>query len=366
MTAVPGPTATHGAASGAAQASSQSLSGTPGIPGTMGVTITGTGIALAGKLLTNDDLSKIVDTNDEWIMQRTGIRERRVVSEGQTIRDLAGASLKQALDNAGLKPSQLDMLLCATMTPEMACPTTATRVAAEIGATPAGAMDLTAACSGFVYGLNLAAALVGTGFYKNVGVIGAEVLSQIVDWKDRRTCVLFGDGAGAAIVSATPDKTRGCLYQSMASDGGAWADLYIPRVPEHVPQHHGPHSQGSEFSGAYNTLQMNGREVYKFAVHTLENTIHQALNATGLKPSDLSVIIPHQSNRRILESARERLGLGDDKLYINIDRFGNTSAASVPLCLHELTVAGRVKPGDLVLFVALGGGLTWASSLWRV
>ena len=327
-----------------------------------GVTLTGTGIAQPQRVVTNDELAKTVDTNDEWITQRTGIKQRCIVGAEQTVRHLAADAVKQALDNARLEPKQLDMLICATMTPEMLCPTTATRVVADLGATPAGGVDITAACSGFVYGLNMASALLGTGFYKHIAVVGAEVLSGIMDWKDRRTCVLFGDGAGAAILSATPDPTRGCLYQSMSSDGGGWHELYIPRSPEHLPSE----GVGAEFSGAYNTLQMNGREVYKFAVSTLQNAIEQATAAAGVQVSDLAVIIPHQSNRRILESARDKLGLPEDKLYINIDRYGNTSAASVPICLHELTISGKIKPGDLVLFVALGGGLTWASSLWRV
>lgn len=327
-----------------------------------GVTLAGTGIAQPAKTVTNDELAKIVDTNDDWITQRTGIKQRCIVGSDQTLRHLAADAVTQALANARIEPTQLDMLICATMTPEMLCPTTATRVVADIGATPAGAVDITAACSGFVYGLNMASALIGTGFYRNIAVVGAEVLSSIMDWKDRRTCVLFGDGAGAVILSATPDPSRGCLYQSMSSDGSGWHELYIPRTPEHLPSE----GVGAEFSGTYNTLQMNGREIYKFAVGTLQNAIEQATTAAGVKVSDLAVIIPHQSNRRILESAREKLGLPEDKLYINIDRFGNTSAASVPICLHELTTAGKVKSGDLVLFVALGGGLTWASSLWRV
>jgi len=184
------------------------------------------------------------------------------------------------------------------------------------------------------------------------------VLSRIVDWKDRRTCVLFGDGAGAAIFSATSDASRGCIYQTLASNGDHWADLYAARIAAHVPP-------GSEFSGALSTLQMNGREVFKFAVSTLQRSIEDALSAAGYQASDLDMVISHQSNARILESAREKLGLPVEKLYINIDRFGNTSAASVPICLHELREQGRIKEGQLVLFVGLGGGLSWATNLWR-
>jgi 3-oxoacyl-[acyl-carrier-protein] synthase III len=329
--------------------------------GIRGVRLAGTGICLPPRVVTNHDLSKLVDTTDEWITQRTGIRQRRMVEPGTTAMHLGADALRQALQRAGLQPRELDMVLCATMTPEMCCPSTAARIVDCVGAQPAGAVDLSAACSGFVYGLNMAAALIQSGAYRRVAVIGAEVLSSIMDWKDRRTCILFGDGAGAVILVADDDPARGCLHQSMNSDGSKWAELYCPRRESDLPP-----GGDDGFSGVFNTLQMNGREVYKFAVSTLQHTIDQTLKAVGLAPGDLAAIVAHQSNQRILESARERLGLAADKLYINIDRFGNTSAASVPLCLHELMEQGRIKSGDLVLFVALGGGLTWASSLWRI
>ncbi len=324
-----------------------------------GVRLAGSGMALPPTVLTNEELARRVDTNDEWISQRTGIRQRHVADEKTTLLPLARDATRAALADAGVQASDLDLLICATLTPEMCCPSTAARVAAEIGANPAGAMDISAACSGFVYGINMAAALIESGFYRTIAVVGGEVLSKITDWNDRRTCVLFGDGAGAAILTRDDNPGRGCLYQTMSSNGSLWRELYVPRHAGDVPEH-------AEFTGSYNTLQMNGREVYKFAVTTLQKTIDDALHATGLKASDLAVIIPHQSNARILESAREKLGLPAEKLYINIDRYGNTSAASVPICLHELRSAGKLKSGDLVLFVALGGGLTWASSLWRL
>lgn len=325
----------------------------------VGVRIAGTGMCIPEKVLTNDDLAKLVDTNDQWIAQRTGIRTRHIVAEGQTTRHLALEALKAALADAGLAPTDLNMLILATLTPEMCCPSTAARVVAEIGAVPAGAVDISAACSGFVYGLNMASALIQTGMYRHVAVIGAETLSKITDWTDRRTCILFGDGAGAAILSACDDRSRGCIAQNMFSDGSMWAELYCPRSEKDLPPK-------NEFSGKYNTLQMNGREVYKFAVATLQRCIDDTLTANGIKPSDLAMIISHQSNARILESAREKLGLPPEKLYINIDRYGNTSAASAAICLHELRSTGRVKDGDLVLFTAMGGGMTWTSSLWRL
>jgi len=324
-----------------------------------GIRFAGTGYALPPRVVTNDDLAKIVDTNDAWIQQRTGIKSRRLVDKGQTSRNLASEALRMALVNAGLPPTQLDMVIVATISPEMVCPSTAAQVVADVGAIPAAAMDLNAACSGFVYALSVASAFIETGRYQTIGVIGAEALSSITDWKDRRTCILFGDGAGAAILTASDDPAQTCLYQSLHSDGSLWQELYIPRDARTVPP------TDKVFSGAYNTLQMNGTAIFKFAVSKLNQSIENALASQNLKPSDLAIIIPHQMNNRILESARERLGLSPEKFYVNIDRFGNTSAASIPICLHELNSAGRLKKGDLVLFVGLGGGLTWAANLWR-
>lgn len=328
--------------------------------GAPGVRLVSTGMYLPEKVLTNHDLTQMVDTSEEWIIQRTGIRERRILAEDQNTRHMAIGSMRQALDRAGMKPTDLDMLILATLSPEMVFPATAARVVAELGAVPAGAMDISVACSGFVYGMNLAYSLIRTGACRTVGVIGAELLSRITNWKDRNTCVLFGDGAGAAIVTACDDPARGCLHQSMHSDGNLWTELYCPRTHADIPP------GDKVFNGQLNTLQMNGREVYKFAVSTLQKCIDDTLAAVGIRPSDLAMVIPHQSNIRILESARDKMGLPPEKLCINIDRFGNTSAASVPIALHELHQAGRIKDNDLVLFVALGGGMTWAASLWRV
>lgn len=324
-----------------------------------GVRLAGTGIAIPGLEVTNDDLSKTIDTSDQWITQRTGIKQRYRVDGSTTERHLAQEALEMAIDESGIQPTQLDMVICATMTQEMCCPSTAARLVAQLGAVPAGAMDISAACSGFVYGMNLASTLIESGRYQTVAVVGAEVLSQILDWTDRRTCVLFGDGAGAAIFTASTNPQQGCLHQTLASDGNNWQHLYVPRKPAHVPS-------DTTFNGSFNTLQMNGREVFKFAVSTLSRMIQEVLDTCHLKASDLAMIIPHQSNQRILTSVRERFELPPDRFYINIDRYGNTSAASVPICLHELRTAGRLKPNDLVLFAALGGGLTWASSLWRL
>jgi len=325
-----------------------------------GVRIAGTGMAIPPRTLTNPDLEKIVETSDEWITQRTGIHERRVVENGTGVRELAHQALNNALEEAGLAPSDLDMVLLATLTPEMPCPSTAARLVDQIGASPAGAMDLSAACSGFLYGMNLAETLIGSGQYQHVAVVGSEVLSSVTDYTDRRTCVLFGDGAGAAVFSASGETGPGCLYQAMRSEGSLWQELYLPEREDNLPEDCG------HFTGQLGTLQMNGREVYKFAVTTTLKIIDETLEQAGVEAGDLAMVIPHQSNKRILESAREKLGLPEDKMWINIGRYGNTSAASVPICLHELHEAGKIQRGDLVLFLAVGGGMTWASSLWRL
>ena len=327
--------------------------------GSRGVAIAGTGMAVPQRVITNEQLSKTVDTSDAWITKRTGIRERRISEPGLKASDLGGQALEQALANAGLAGADIDLVLCATLTPDMCCPSTAARLADQIGAVPAGAMDLSAACSGFVYGINVASSLIRTGPYRNIAVVGVEQLSQITDWQDRRTCIIFGDGAGAAVLRGTDDTDQGCLYQNMASDGSKWDLLYCPKSEADLP------ANRDGFTGTFNTLQMNGREVYRFAVQTLGKMIDEALAGGGIVPDDLAMVISHQSNVRILESARQRLGLPPSKFYMNIDRYGNTSAASVPICLHELMQDNRIKTGDLVLFVGIGGGLTWASSLWR-
>jgi 3-oxoacyl-[acyl-carrier-protein] synthase-3 len=325
----------------------------------IGVHLAGTGMALPGRVVSNADLSRLIETSDDWITQRTGIKQRYVVSDGQTVRDLARQAVADALQDAGVQAKQLNLLICATMTPEMCCPSTAARIVDELGAAPAGAFDISVACSGFVYALNVAESLIRSGLYQHIAVVGAEALSTIVDWKDRRTCVLFGDGAGAVILSASDAPEQGSLHHTMSSKGSLWHILYCPRTDSQLPP-------GNEFSGAHETLQMNGREVYKFAVTTMISAIRQTLKACQLEPDDLAMIISHQSNKRILESARSKLRLPEEKLYINIDRFANTSAASVPLCLHELRTAERIGTGDLVMFVALGGGMSWATNLWRL
>jgi len=328
-------------------------------PPAVGASIAGTGLAVPKDILTNADLEKMVDTNDEWIVQRTGIRQRHISRNGETTMSLGAAAVREALDNANLEPSDLDLLICATLTQDMICPATACRIVAELGAVPCGAMDIGVACTGFVAGMNIAANFVASGHFRHVAVVGAEQLSRIVNYEDRATCILFGDGAGAAIVSATDDTEQGCLYQSLNSNGSEWMQLYCPRDESEVPE-------GAAFNGALDTLQMNGREVYKFAVTTLQKTIKDALDACGLTTDDIKMIVPHQSNTRILDSARQKLKLPEEKMYVNLPRYGNTSAASVGICLHELMDQGKLQRGDIVVLVGLGGGLTWGASVWKL
>lgn len=332
----------------------------PGVTRPVGVRFAGVGTALPPRVLTNDDLAKLVDTSDAWITKRTGIKTRHIADDKTTARDLAAEALRAALADAGMDASELDLVIVATMTPEMNCPSTAVRVAAEVGAQPAGAMDISAACSGFVYGINHAAALVETGHYRNVAVIGAETLSRVINYNDRRTCILFGDAAGAAILSASDNPEQGCLYQTMRSDGERWRDIYVPRAESDLPA---GAPAGVE---RLNTMHMNGQEVFKFAVTQTQEVIDETLKAAGISSDELAAVIAHQSNKRILDLIQKRMDLPPGKLVINIDRYGNTSAASVPLCLNEKRKAGELKEGDLVLFVAMGAGMCWTTSLWRL
>ncbi len=329
---------------------------------TLGVRIAGCGSALPEDRLTNADLERMLDTSDEWIVQRTGIHERRKCNadRGENTRTLSAAALKKALENARLDPTELDCVIVGTVTPEMLCPSTASRVATAVGAGTAGALDISAACCGFVYGLNIANAMIRSGAMRTVGVVGCDQMSSVMDYTDRRVCILFGDAAGAAVLRATDDTSRGVLAQAMHSDATSWSDLYLPRTLRDFAPGDEP---GVE---KLNHLQMNGQAVFKFAVKTFGDLIQKTLDSAGLRAEDVDHYVCHQSNARILEASRERFGLPEEKLYINIQNYGNTSAGSVGLCLDELWRAGRIREGQLVMFVAFGGGLTWSSSLWRI
>jgi 3-oxoacyl-[acyl-carrier-protein] synthase-3 len=324
-----------------------------------GAIIAGTGSCLPEKRLTNEDLAKLVDTNDEWIVQRTGIKERRIASEGESTATLSTAAARKALAAAEIEPKDLDLVVCGTITPEMHFPSTACFVAAALGLNSTPAFDVSAACSGFLYALETGTNFIKTGRYNNVLVIGAEVLSRITDYKDRASCILFGDGAGAVVLKRTTDATRGIIYTSLHADGHGWEALHCKPGSRH-PMDETMLADRKQF------MQIKGREVYKFAVSRFEELIGDAMRKCELTPEQISLVIPHQSNRRIIDSATEKLGFPPEKVFVNIDKYGNTSAASVPIALDEAWRSGRIKSGDVLVFVAFGAGLTWANAVVRV
>ena len=324
-----------------------------------GATITGTGSSVPEYRLTNDELSRMVDTNDEWITQRTGIRERRIAKGDETTASLATAASRKAIEAAGLTPQDIDLIIVATITPEMVFPSTGCYIGAALGIPGVPAFDMSAACSGFIYALTTAGAFIRSGTYKNVLVIGAETLSKVTNYKDRGSCILFGDGAGAVVLSRTTEPGKGLLYFSLHADGNGGDVMTCP------PGSRKPISaQMIAEDGQYMVLR--GREVYKFAVTKFEELIHDAMSKCELSIDQVSLIVPHQVNQRIIDSAMQKLGFAADKAYVNIDRYGNTSAASIPLALDEAWRAGKVKPGDHLVFVAFGAGLTWANAVVRV
>jgi 3-oxoacyl-[acyl-carrier-protein] synthase III len=327
-----------------------------------GVRIAGTGSAVPSRVLTNADFEKMVDTSDEWIVQRTGIRERHVCDPAtESAFTLARDALRCALDEAQMEAGELDLIINASVTAAMTCPSNACRIAHELGAGTAAAFDMVAACSGYVYALNVADSLIRSGRHRAVGIIGGDTMSSITDYTDRALSILFGDAAGAAIlVRDEKNPERGCIYQTLHADGSMWETLYIPRRPQDIPEH------DRENPLALGCLRMQGREVFRFAVTKFREVIEDALCRTGLRAEDVAQFVVHQSNIRIIDAAKEKLGLPDDKVFINIDRFGNCSAGSVGLCFDQVRKSGRVKEGDTVVLVAFGGGLTWASSVWRL
>ena len=327
----------------------------------IGVRLAGSGSAVPERRLTNDDLAKLVDTSDEWIVQRTGIRERRIVdpSKGEGQYSLATEALSKALHDAGMLGADLDLIINASVSAEMACPSNAHRVAHALDAAPCGAFDMQAACSGFVYALNMADSLIRSGRHKAIGVIGCDAMSTLIDYDDRSVSILFGDAAGAAVLVADNDPSQGCMYQVIQGDGAGWESLYIPRKERDVVD--GATCEHIKLG----CLRMDGRGVYKFAVNKFIKVIEDAFEATGLTVDDVAQVVCHQSNIRIIQSAKEKIGLPDDKVYINIDTYGNSSSGSVGLCFDQLRKAGRIKQGDKVVLVAFGGGMTWASSVWQ-
>lgn len=327
-----------------------------------GVRIAGTGSALPSRVVSNDDLAGVIDTTDEWIVQRTGIRTRHVCDpkKGESNLTLCTEALRRALAKAGMQASDLDLIICGTITQDMRCPSTACLVAAELKAGTAAAWDLGAACCGFVYSLNAAHDLIRVGTHKAIGVIGADTVSVLVDYTNRGVCILFGDAAGAAVLTATDDASKGCLAQVNHADGTGWRDLFQPAWDVQI-------APGADRTMVRpGCLQMNGREIYRFAVGTFQELIAETLAKAGLTPQDVDHFVCHQSNLRILEAARERFGIPAEKMYVNIDRVGNSSAGSVPLCFDEMRSKGMVREGQIVMFLGFGAGLTWASSVWRV
>jgi len=322
------------------------------------VGIAGTGVYLPEKVLTNNDLEKLVDTSDEWIRTRTGIKERRILPVDMATSDMGVRAARNALDKAGISPEELDLVIVATVTPDMQVPSAACILQDKLGAKNAAAFDLNAGCTGFAYGISVGSQFVKTGMYKNVLVIGADALSRIVDWTDRNTCVLFGDAAGAVVLTPC-EEGYGILSTEMGSDGSKAGLLSNPLGGAQTPL------TPENCENPLRYLQMAGREVFKFAVKVMEESALSVVKKAGLEKNDIDCFIPHQANIRIIESAAKRLGLSADKIFINAQKYGNTSAASIPIALHEACEEGRIKKGNRIVLVGFGAGLTWGACAVR-
>jgi len=322
--------------------------------------IVGTGNYLPEKILTNADLEKTLDTSDEWIRTRTGIQERRIARKDESSSTLGAHAAENALKSAGMAPDELDMIIVCTSTPDVLYPSTACFVQKNIGASKAAAYDISAVCSGFVFGLSIAEQYIKSGRYENVMVIGAEVNSRIMDWTDRKTCILFGDGAGAVILKRVEkEETIGVLSSHIYSDGNH-SDMLI--VPGGIGRE--PVNREAVDNKMY-CLKMAGQSTFKMAVKRMCEASRECLEFNGLSTDDVDVVIPHQANRRIIETVSEKLNMNIDKFVINIDKYGNTSAASIPIALHEAREAGRLQPGTLSLLTVLGAGITWGAAAIR-
>ena len=318
--------------------------------------ITAVGSYVPERILTNADLEKIVDTTDEWITTRTGIKERRLAAEDEFTSDMAARAAERAMEKAGITADQIDLIIVATITPDMLFPSTAALVQNKIGARKAAAFDIEAACSGFIYALEIGQQFIMTRTYETVLVIGAERLSSIVNWKDRNTCVLFGDGAGAAILQHRPD-AHGLLTACMGADGDKAMLLCMPGGGSRIPA-----TTDSVEAGLHH-LQMDGKETFKNAVNAMLGAAKEALRRCEIDISQIKLVIPHQANRRIIDAVGERLGVKPDQVFVNVDKYGNTSAASVAIALDEAVAQGRLQRGDLALLVVFGAGLTWAAAV---
>lgn len=320
--------------------------------------ISGLGIYVPEQVLTNFDLEQMVDTSDAWIRERTGIRERRIAAREEATSDLGLRAAREALQEAGVAPEEVDLIIVATATPDMLFPATACIIQNGLGAARAAAFDLAAGCSGFLYGLAVAAQFIANGTYRNVLVVGAEAMSRIVNWEDRTTCVLFGDGAGAALLQPVAPP-RGILSVYLRADGSGGELLKLPAGGARLP------ASPETVRAGLHYVHMNGREVFKFAVRSMEEAALEALKRAGITPGELGCFIPHQANIRIIDAVAKRLNLPPEKVFVNVERYGNTSAASIPIALYEAVKSGKVKPGEAVLLVAFGAGLTWGGIVLR-
>ncbi len=311
------------------------------------------------RVITNDDIAKRIDTSDEWITERTGIKERRVVSENQHCSDMATDSAQKAMDKAGITADDLDLIIIATSSPDYMTPPVSSQVQHNLGAKNAGAMVMAVGCSGFVYALVTADQFIRSGQYRNIVVVGVEIISRNVDWNDRNTCVLFGDGAAAVVIQRTEEK-KGMLAHHLGSDGSGFEHIIQVSGGTRYPTTHERLDQGLHY------LKMNGREVFKFASVVMGTALKKVLDETGHTTDDIDLFIPHQANARIIEYAAQKAGLPPEKVFINVNKYGNTSAASVPLGLVEAFEENRLKEGDLLAMVGFGAGLTWASCLFQL
>ena len=320
--------------------------------------IRGTGSSLPEKVLTNEDLERMVETSSDWIISRTGIRERRIARQDEFMSTFATSAAESALRSAGLQGSDLDLIICATVTPDSPLPATACIVQNNLGAAGAAAFDMSAGCTGFIYGLAVADSFIAAGVYRKIMLIGAELLSKYVNWKDRTTCILFGDGAGAVVL--TPgEKPSGVLATTLRADGKLADFIHVPAGGTREPASQRTVAEGRHF------IRMRGNETFKMAVRSMEESARIVLHEAGIETDDVALFIPHQANRRIIDAVGSRLGLRDDQVYINVDRVGNTSAASIPIALDEALQKGLVKDGSTILFAAFGTGLTWGAAVIR-
>lgn len=318
--------------------------------------IIGIGSCLPKQVITNEELEQMVDTSDAWIRARTGICERRIVDSATAASDLSVPAAIAALTMAGLPAEAVDLIIVATITPDNPFPATACLVQERLGAGRAAAFDISAGCTGFVYALGVASQFIATGAYENILVIGAEVLSKFINWQDRNTCVLFGDGAGAVVLKSVP-AGEGLLGLYLGSDGSGAGHLEVPAGGSRLP------ASTSTVRDRLHTIHMNGPEVFKFAVRMMSEASLKVLEQAGLKKEDIDFLIPHQANTRIIEAATKRLGFEPEKVYVNLNRYGNISSASIPVALEEIYLAGKLNPGDKILLVAFGAGLTWGAAV---